>query len=187
MARRQQILKPGSTNFRRLRIVPETPGIHSGSPDTTDAAYNTLVAGGGFTGPSAANTASALGTVNVYDCKLLGAVYVPASNSAPTVGIGAFANVDFDGGTVAQFPLRPGDIVLIGQTMNWSPKSGSGEAVVYADLLAAAGFVCVAVNVVGNSTTTACRVQATVLNLSGASATVPAAWLPNFNIVRIEA
>ena len=187
MAIRPPLNKPGVTNFRRLNVLPLTPGTHTGNPDSLDLTYSTLFAGGGYTGPSSANTISALGTTLAYAVKLLGIVYVPQSNSAPTIAANAVGFVDFDGGTVAQFPLRPGDLITIGKTMNWAPKSGSAETFVYADALDALGLHCLGAHVVGAAAGTACRIQAAVMNTTGAPVAVPANWLPNINILRIEA
>jgi hypothetical protein len=185
MARIQPLTKSGSSRVSRLRVFPEQPGQHTGIPDASDQLYTTFLNGGGFTGPSSANTASSTSSSQVMDVVCMGPVYTPTANNAPSIASGSFGLVDFDGGTVAQFPLRPNDLIFIGTQANWAPIAGNGEAYVYADPLNALGLICMGVKVVGASSGTACRIQAVVLNTTGASVTVPSTWLPNLMLVRV--
>lgn len=176
-----------STNFRRVNVCPHSGGGHQGvAPnDPTDTIFELIRQGGNYTGPGFGNTASVQGTVPMKSCTVLGLTYVPTSNSKPAILAGAVGFVDFDGGTIAQFPLHMGDVVMIGTTANWAPFAKLSEALVLNDALNASGLICLGVRTIGDGTTNACRIQAIVMNPTGGSITVPT-WLPNLYLIRID-
>lgn len=182
MALRNAISTLGSTALRKLRILPQVPGRHTGTPDTSNLTYSSLIAGN-FTGPSSANVASPANSIMMKDCTLLGVTVTPVTNSGNTITAGSTALVTFDSGTAAAFPLKPFDFVFLSTMANWAPTST--ETLTYADPLNALGLVVVGVSVLGAASSTACHIAVAVLNTSGSSQTVPGTWLPQINILRI--
>lgn len=191
MARIQPLGKPGSTHVSRLRVLPLTPGAHTGNPDTADATWATLQQGGGYDFGIANNyiTPPPQGTISVPELSVL-ACYTPLANSGGACATHSFLTVSFDTDSTG-FPFRPGDVILGGKMANFAPKSTESFAADPLDDASAStggiGLIVVGWALTGHNwgTTDLPTLSCLVYNASAGSVTIPAGWLPPIYILRL--